>query len=419
MKKKIFSFCIVVSILAGACNSEYGTELSEQTITPPDPILQYDPPVRAGFKTVAWSMVNDIDAHERAAAAIAIALYRDAIYIAGYDSHCSGKKGWRVEKRNMGDGSLDLAFGGGDGVVQSCPGAWWVDTWINAVAVNETGIYVAGVDTSPWEGYGWRVEKLDLTDGGSIWTHRYNPDTGQAYTDEPKGVSVDGTGVYVAGYDHYGNRRWHMRKLDVNNGATIWERSGDHSNSSDQATAVSVDETGMYVVGWISRNGTTEWRVEKRDVKNGDLLWEKDGVSGYPSAMTVDTEGVYVTGRGYSPERKWIIEKRNKYTGDVVWENYFGDTPDSIGRSMTADGDGVYIAGSDISHNTATPSMQWRVEKRSPADGSTLWAETADFSSGDDTVYSMVIDDDIGIYFAGESDDSHGSLWRVEKLFKE
>jgi hypothetical protein len=66
-----------------------------------------------------------------------------------------------------------------------------------SVAVDSTGIYVVGYDRIPgnWE---WRIEKRNLNDGSLIWSVTSNPSSGD---DSAYSVAVDSTGIYVVGYD--------------------------------------------------------------------------------------------------------------------------------------------------------------------------------------------------------------------------
>jgi hypothetical protein len=42
---------------------------------------------------------------------------------------------------------------------------------------------------------------------------------------------------------------------------------------SDYARSVAVDSTGIYVVGVDSIPGNQEWRIEKRNLNDGSLIW--------------------------------------------------------------------------------------------------------------------------------------------------
>jgi hypothetical protein len=86
------------------------------------------------------------------------------LYVVGHD--CSpGPRDpqWRIEKRDRGTGALVSAFNG-DGVVVTNPTAG-IDDIPNAVAVDDSYLYVAGYDCSSGN-YGWRIEKRLAVSGG-------------------------------------------------------------------------------------------------------------------------------------------------------------------------------------------------------------------------------------------------------------
>ena len=103
---------------------------------------------------------------------------------------------WRIEKRQLSDGSLVAGFGS-SGVVQENPKIGGDDEPFS-VAIDGTGIYLAGYDAIPSSGDEGRVEKRGLSDGSPIWTQTENPGAGY---DDANGIAVDGSGVYVASSD--------------------------------------------------------------------------------------------------------------------------------------------------------------------------------------------------------------------------
>jgi len=131
------------------------------------------------------------------------------------------------------------------------------------VAVDSTGIYVVGQDAVPGNNE-WRMEKRSLTSGALIWLQVSNQSDGHAFAYE---VAADSTGIYVVGGDSIpGNYQWRIEKRSLTDGALIWSRTSDPSGYSDIANGVAVDSSGVYVVGHDSVPGNYQWRIEKRQI---------------------------------------------------------------------------------------------------------------------------------------------------------
>jgi predicted GH43/DUF377 family glycosyl hydrolase len=196
-------------------------------------------------------------------------------------------------------------------------------------------------------------------------------------TDAPFHVAVDASGVYVSGNDQntVGNKmEWRVEKRSLTTGVVIWGRS-EHlsSNSDDLADGIAVDTSGVYVVGSDANigNGTTrEWRVEKRSLTTGNLIWaQSEHISNGTDAaadVAVDASGIYVAGIDQNTvgnEMEWRVEKRNLSTGSVIWAQSEHISTLDIAQGVAVDASGVYVVGYD-----STPGMnlyEWRVERRS------------------------------------------------------
>ncbi len=53
----------------------------------------------------------------------------------------------------------------------------------------------------------------------------------------------------------------------------IWSQVNNPSTGDDRATGVVVDSSGLYVVGSDDSPGNPQWRIEKRRLTDGELLW--------------------------------------------------------------------------------------------------------------------------------------------------
>src|SRR3972149_3747305 len=192
----------------------------------------------------------------------------------------------------------------------SNPSVSWDDAY--AVAVDGTGAYIVGVDNYAGNPR-WRIEKRSLTTGSSIWNQASNPSTSW---DEAYGVAVDGSGVYIVGHDaSLGNNRWRIEKRSLTTGSIIWTQASNPSSAMDEALGVAVDATGAYIVGYDNYLGIPRLRIEKRNRTTGNNLWTK---TSNPSSYSDEAYGVATYGGGvyivgydsYSGGRRWRIAKR-------------------------------------------------------------------------------------------------------------
>ncbi|MGA2462720.1 MAG: choice-of-anchor U domain-containing protein [Candidatus Bathyarchaeia archaeon] len=294
------------------------------------------------------------------------------------------------------------------------------------VAFDGSGVYVAGYDqNTAGNEYEWRVEKRSPTIGAIMWAVSEHISSG---SDAAYAVAVDGSGVYVVGYDHnLGSDGWRVEKRSLTTGALIWFQSEHINNNDCRPYGVAVDGSGVYVVG--SDENTVgnkwEWRVEKRSLTTGAIMWV---VSEHISSATdeargvaVDASGVYVVGYDSNTagnKWEWRVEKRSLTTGAIMWavsEHISSDFDAAYG--VAVDGSGIYVVGHDS--NTAGNEYEWRVEKRSLTTGAIIWFESEWISSGlsgnDDT--SGVAVDGSGVYVVGSDENTVGNIdeWRVEK----
>ena len=345
-----------------------------------------------------------------------IAVDSTGVYVAGRQSIDTS---WRVEKRTLdGEGGID-----GNGLL-------WKQIWnfslggqdvAYGIAVDSTGVYVAGKQGTV--GTAWRVEKRSRVDGSLMWERTENFIGGQ---DVAYGIAVDSTGVYVAGtQDNFNLWRVEKRTLDglggIDGKGLIWAKAVDiDSFGQDVAYGIAVDSTGVYVAGM--QNNMNRWRVEKRSLANGSLIWARaENLSGgwdIAHGIAVDSTGVYVAGF-QNDYNRWRVEKRTlDGLGGIdgkglIWvkaENLSGFILD-VAYGIAVDSTGVYVSGTQNMENL------WRVEKRSRADGSLVWpwAENLSGFNRDDIAHGIAVDS-TGVYAAGFQNNKN--LWRVEKREK-
>lgn len=193
------------------------------------------------------------------------------IFVAGYDANTSPTNDaqWRIEKRNLTTGVLDGAFGTG-GVVTNNPSAT-LDDKAYAITADASGIFVAGYDLSLGGiDEQWRIEKRDLSNGsliagfGTGGVATSNP-TGA--WDRSFAITVNTSGIYLAGFDYGGasTDQWRIEQRNLTTGALSCSQTINPSAGIDYAQGITDDATGIYVVGFDNFPGNNQWRIMKYD----------------------------------------------------------------------------------------------------------------------------------------------------------
>ena len=158
----------------------------------------------------------------------------------------------------------------------------------------------------------------------------------------------------------------------------------------DFAYAAAVDATHIYITGDHENptSGDWQWRVEKRSLVDGSLdpgfgtagvVTENPGIyADSPGALAIDAGWIFVAINDESPGQgdwQWRLEKRS--TADGLLDPGFGsggvvtENPSIYGDAVWAlaiDAGWIFAAGYDESPGQG--DRQWRLEKRSTADGS-------------------------------------------------
>ncbi len=386
------------------------------------PAIPDQPPTPA--PNLVWFQTNNPSIQDDTPNSVAVD--STGIYVAGYDFNGAGpnvNSQWRIEKRNLNDGSLiwtqiNNPSNGGDTA--------------NGVAIDGTGIYVVGHESLPQAILGeansqWRIEKRRLDDGSLVWAQASNP---AGSFDQANGIAVDNTGIYVVGYDTTAfspDSEWRIEKRSLSDGSLIWEQTENLNNRQfqtsgleDAATAVAVDSTGIYIVGYNQRFGQYIWRIEKRRLDDGSRIWTSPGLyGGIPYAVAVDSTGLYVVGdNAGSPGDRiyngWFIRKINLNSGSLIWEQLSQPTSQDDTSKAVA----VDGTGLYIAGYDSTIGNQWRIEKRNPNDGSLIWTQTENPTRSDDQAKGIAADS-TGIYIVGYDRSTNNidfnSQWRIEK----
>ncbi len=161
----------------------------------------------------------------------------------------------------------------------------------------------------------------------------------------------------------------------------IWAVTSSPSAGPDAPLAMARDSAYLYVVGYDESPGylDTQWRIEKRSLADGS-----------PSA-SFGTAGVVAS----NPSSQ-----------------------EDAAQAIAIDSTYMYVAGYDES--PGTNDVEWRLEKRSLADGSLIagfgsgGVVTSNPSTGADAVQAIAVDSTY-LYAAGYDEVPGNGQWRIEK----
>jgi len=273
------------------------------------------------------------------------------------------------------------------------------DDIATGVAVDATGVYIVG---SVNDGASWRVMKRTLG-GGPMWSVTINP---SADADIPSSVAVDATGLYVAGSQWIaaGDYAWRIEKRSLVNGGLLWFKISNPSSSSDEAHDVAVGPTGVYVVGFDMVGGDARWRIERRSPATGALLVAPMAIDYSASydiinGVAVGPAALYVVGFDrVGDDARWRIERRSLITllplaPPLIFDYSAGaDVAYGVAVDSTIPDTGVYVVGYDSIGGDA----EWRILKRTLALGPPGWPWPAaglfiDPSPGQDRAYDVAV----------------------------
>jgi hypothetical protein len=305
---------------------------------------------------VDWVRQFGTTGHDRAAA---IAVNASGVYVAG------GTEGTLPGQRSAG--AVDAFIGkydtSGVEVWMRQFGTAGVDE-ILAIAVDDTGIYVAGdtqgtlsAQSGAPAGPHAFVRKYDLK-GTEVWTREF----GTGHTDEVLALTSSAAGVYAAGdttvtappYDDAFVATFSA------GGKSGWSH-GFGTAAVDRATAIAVNASGVYVAGatqgtlrGLTGAGDSDGFLRKYDLDGTEVWTRQFGTSESDEilSMAIDASGLYLagttTGTMAGQTRAGSVDafvRKYDFNGEVVWTRQFGTAKydDVLGIAVSARG--VYVAG--------------------------------------------------------------------------
>ena len=292
------------------------------------------------------------------------------------------------------------------------------------ISLDSTGVYVAGRTrgTLPGQFSAGRfdvfVRKYD-SDGNQLWTDQF----GSSSNDDAPGLSVESSGVYVAGWasrdlpgqTRVGGTDAFVRKYD-SDGNQQWTRQFGTS-TSDQASSISVNSSGVYVVGWtrgdlggLGNAGSDDGFLRKYDFSGTDLWTRQFGTSSrdQPTGVSVDSSGVHVAGStqgslGGTNAGGWdtFVFKYDS-AGTNLLTSQFGTSSNDFANGVSSDSSGAYVAGStrgSLGGTNAGGSDAF--VRKYDSGGTDLWTKQFGSSLSDDALGIAV--DSSGAYVAGQT----------------
>jgi hypothetical protein len=321
-------------------------------------------------------------------------------------------------------GSLDVNWTRSFGFGAVSPGAGAYGGNPGGIALDATGIYVAGGTGTFHPGQGpigdAYLRKYDVS-GNLLWHQLLSSPDNDAATS----VSADATGIYVAGatwgalpaQSSYGGADAFLAKYD-SNGNLDWLRQFG-ANHEDRAFGVAADD------GSISVTGTTDVSTFGTEQIDG-FLYQFDSIgaevwsrqlgsftTGFTDgkATTADPFGnVYVIGHvtgiiaGQTPiDGSDCFVTKYDPAGVQIWTRQFGTNNSDPVFTGVADGSGIYIGGMTLGtwpDETSSGDFDAYIAKLDP-DGELLWARQ--FGSADRDCVNSISISSSGIYIAGQT----------------
>ena len=293
------------------------------------------------------------------------------IYAVGY---ASGSQRGRIEKRNLSNGTLVYA-------TESNPTA--NNDILYSIGIDSNYMYLAGYDAPTSTDEEWRIEKRNLSDGSLVFATTSNPTTAN---DEASGITIDTTGgyLYAIGYAS-GGLRWHIEKRNLSNGSLVYATASNPSAGNDTGRTIVLDTAAGYfwAGGYDSTPGNNESRIEKRNISDGALVFSTSdnptSLDDRVRSLAIDTAAgaIYAAGWDNYGSDAWIhIEKRNTSDGSLVWTAtssiYVGQDYIQTIALDTAAGN-LYAGG-------VGNAAEWRIEKRYMSAASFAAAEDTSIS---------------------------------------
>ncbi|MBM3695045.1 MAG: hypothetical protein FJW79_03815 [Actinobacteria bacterium] len=237
-----------------------------------------------------------------------------------------------------------------------------------AVAVHASGVYVVGHTSGTLPGMASQggedaFVRSYTHDGKHRWTRQF----GTSETDNGHGVAVDASGVYVVGFTggalldqtHRGLYDVFVRSY-THDGKHRWTRQFGTS-TYDFGRGVAVNASGVYVAGYTygalpGQAHQGGWDAFVRSyTSDGARRWTRQsgtGATDIARGVAVNASGVYLTGQtngtfpghtNYGAEDVFV--RSYSHSGQHLWIRQFGTSGVDGGAGIAAGAAAVFVAG--------------------------------------------------------------------------
>ncbi|MBX7060015.1 MAG: hypothetical protein K1X75_18280 [Leptospirales bacterium] len=312
------------------------------------------------------------------------------LYLVGVDV-APGSPQWRIEKRNAISGALDASFGTG-GVISFDPVAGQFDN-LDAILTNGSVMNICGSSSTGGSGQQWRMERRALSSGaldvafgaGGVLTQA----AGNGTQSRCWAAAADASSLYFAGAYRAATVDWRTEKRDRATGALNatfgagGQVNGAPNPMRDEIYAVKISSDSIYVAG-LASSPTTHYRLDRYDINSGASVAafgsagtvDVDYSSGADNlgALVLDGANLYLIGSDevVAVDRAFHIERFDSSSGAAIAE--FGNAGvlridlspgNDEATAAVADGSFLYVAGADAS---TTPGG-WRIIKMYKSSG--------------------------------------------------
>jgi hypothetical protein len=263
----------------------------------------------------------------------ALAIDASYIYTGGYDLG-AGAGQWRIEKRDIVTGALETAFDT-DGIVQLDPTTRL--EWITDLVVDDSNVYVAGYTNPSTANVGtWRIEKRDIVTG-ALDIAFSSDGVAQAEDggdDRPNAIALDGGYLYIAGYGTApGDNQWLIEKRATSTGL----RTNDSFGANDCTGTRDIDITGGNRNAWTiqTEDESTNFGYPFYALDNdGDAALEEAGSANLDFSVSVPVNtavaGIYWAGRvmsGAGGISRLAVKDYGGLTGVTGGRSIVGSSP--------------------------------------------------------------------------------------------